>query len=118
MAVIRVFQVTGCADPHCLWKTSKTLRESSWSTGRSQPRVSAIAESAWEYARQVLAESCLSEKNASTADRSCGVPPVVGQCRHSAIRITHPLIPKIFNMVHAWILGPKPQLVQRLIRPL
>ena len=55
-------------------KTSKTWRESSWSTGRSMPRSSATADSAWRYARRVLAESCLSEKNASTADRNRGVP--------------------------------------------
>ena len=38
------------------------------------PRDSATAESAWRYARRVLADSCLSEKNASTADRNRGVP--------------------------------------------
>ena len=71
---MRVFQVAGCVDPHRCWKTFRTWRVSSWSTGRSQPRVSATAESACRYARRVLAESCLSEKNASTADRSRGVP--------------------------------------------
>ena len=41
-----------------------------------------------------------------------------GQCHHTAIHGTHPLIQKIFNMVHAWILGPNHQVDQRFISPL
>ena len=36
---MRVFQVAGCADPHRCWKTSKTSRESSWSTRKVQAKV-------------------------------------------------------------------------------